>query len=112
MNLFRRRLLMENQNLRLEWLLECLIQVIGRIGLKNKDVLEIVGKNNKQVKAYNLCDGSLTISEIAKMTKIDQGNLSRTVERWVNNGIMFRFKDRNGVRLLHVFPISNSTSKK
>jgi DNA-binding MarR family transcriptional regulator len=96
---------MENQNLRLEWLLECLIHVIGRIGLKNEDVLEIVGKNHKQMNAYNLCDGSLTISEIAKMTKLDKGNLSRTIDRWVKNGIMFRFKEGKEVRLLHVFPI-------
>ena len=103
---------MDNQNPRLEWLLECLIHVIGRIGKNNEEVLSIVGKNHKQINAYNLCDGSLTFSEVAKKSKTDKGNLSHTIDRWVNNGIMFRFKEGNELRLLHVFPISNTSLRK
>jgi Fic family protein len=89
---------------RSEWLLECLIHVIGRAAIKIDDVCQIVGQK-KQIRAFNLCDGTLTLSEIAKKSGINKANLSRTFDRWVKNGIAFRFKEGKETRLLHVFPI-------
>ena len=90
---------------RMEWLLECLIHVIGRAAIKTDYVAEVVGTGKKQIKAYNLSDGSLTQTDIAKKTGFDRGNLNRTIDRWVKSGVMFRFAEGKEVRLLHVFPI-------
>jgi len=96
---------MTNDNARLEWLVECLIHVIGRAALKVEEVRSIVGSGKKQVCAFNLCDGSRTLTSVAKGAGLDRGNLSRTVDRWVKNGVMFKFEDGNEVFLLHVFPL-------
>lgn len=48
---------MANETGRIEELLGCLIQVIGRAALPEARVREIVGDASKQVRAFNLCDG-------------------------------------------------------
>lgn len=94
-----------NENSRLEWLIESLIHVVGRAAVKVEEVCAIVGSGAKQIHAYNLCDGSLTLSEVAKKAKVDIGNFSRTVDRWFQNGVMFKFQEGREIRLLHIFPI-------
>jgi len=90
---------------RLEWILECLVHVIGRVAVKLDEIREVVGSGAKQVQAFNLCDGSLTLTAVAKKTGLDAGNLSRAVDRWVKSGVMFRFEEGKEVRLLHIYPI-------
>lgn len=101
-------------NKKLEWLLESLIHVIGRAAIKLEEVQDAVGTGVKQIRAYNLCGGTLTQTEIADKIGLDKGNFSRLVDRWVKSGIVFRFEEGNQVKLLHVFPIpekSNTKSK-
>jgi len=104
------------KNGRLEWLLECLIHTIGRAAIKVEEVRELAaikGKyTEKYVTAFNLCNGTLTLSNIAEKSGLDQGNLSRVVDRWVKNGIVFRYEEGNEVRLLHVFPIPENLKEK
>jgi len=104
------------ENEKFEWLLECLMHIIGRASIKIEEVNAIVRKGKKpgkQVKAYNLCDGTLTQNEIAKKAGLDQGNFSRSVERWVKNGIVFRFeKGKKEVTFLHIFPIPEKSNGK
>ena len=63
------------------------------------------GRGTKQVEAFNLADGTRTQSEIAEQVKMDQGQLSRTVSRWIEAGIMFRLGDGRDAKLLHIYPI-------
>ncbi|MCX6907848.1 MAG: hypothetical protein NTY01_07385 [Verrucomicrobia bacterium] len=90
---------------KLEWLIECLVHVIGRVAVPLEEVRGIVGNGGKQIRAYNLCDGTLTLTELAKKTGTDLGNLSHSIDRWVKNGIMFRNEEGNEVRFLHIYPI-------
>lgn len=101
-----------DENRRLEWLFESLLHVIGRVAIKVEEVHQIIGSKEKYVSAFNLCDGTLTLSKIAKKVGLDQGNLSRAVDRWVKNGIVFRYEEGNEVRLLHVFPIPENSKEK
>ena len=98
------------ENSRLEWTLECLIQVIGRVAVKMDEVREIVGGGAKQIRAFNLCDGSLSLTTVAKKSGLDAGSLCRSVDRWVKNGVMFRFEEGKQVRLLHVYPIPGNAT--
>jgi hypothetical protein len=100
------------ENKRSEWLLECLIHVIGRAAIKPEEIREIVDIGKNRIKAYNFCDGSLTQTQIAKKARLDQGNFNRSVNRWVRSGIVFPFKEGKEVRLLHIFPIPESSRKK
>jgi hypothetical protein len=98
-----------------EWLLECLVHIIGRASIKTEEVDAIVRKGKKpekQVKAYNLCDGALPQIEIAKKAGLDQGNFSRSVQRWMKSGIVFRFEEGNEVKFLHIFPIPEKSNRK
>lgn len=96
---------------RLEWLIECLIHIIGRAAVKVEEVHQIVETGRKQIKAFNLCDGQLTLSEVAEKTGLDKGNLSRAFDRWVKNGVAFQFCEGKEVRLLHIYPIPEQNGK-
>lgn len=100
-----------NERRQLEWLLECLIHVIGRAAVKLDEVREIVGSGAKQIQAYNLCDGSLSLTAVAKKTGLDAGNLSRSVDRWVKGGVVFRFQEGKETRLLHIYPIPQNAPR-
>jgi hypothetical protein len=71
-------------------LLKCAIHVVGRMAMRPEQVGEIVVVNAKLLKAYNLCDGSKTQTEVAKAAGLDSGNFSRTVTRWVDSGVLFK----------------------
>ncbi len=87
-------------------LLRCLIQVVGRVAVPRQEVREIVGpKKKSRIRAFNLCDGSNSLTEIARKAKVNQGNLSRSVAIWLANGIAFWVGEGRDARLLHIHPI-------
>jgi hypothetical protein len=89
----------------LEQLIECLIQVVGRAAVPESKVFEIVGTGMKQRRAFNLADGSRSQNDIARQAKVDQGNLSRTAARWVENGVAFWIGEGKDARLMHIYPV-------
>ncbi len=102
---------MSNGSERIEDLLGCLIQVIGRAALPEARVREIVGDASKQIRAFNLCDGTRTQTEIRKAVGLDPGNFHRTAKRWIESGVAFEFRKGNESRLLHVYPIAKSARR-
>ncbi len=95
----------------LEQLMECLIQVLGRATMPEERVRTIVETGTKQIKAFNLADGTLTQVEIAKKAGVDQGSLSRAFARWVENGVAFWIGEGKEARLMHIYaiPITSAT---
>ncbi len=93
-------------------LLRCAIQVIGRVALPPDRVREIVGSGKRQINAFNLCDGSRTQKEIAQKSRINQGNLSRTLARWRKHGILFVFGEGRQSTFLHIYPLPPTEKKK
>jgi DNA-binding MarR family transcriptional regulator len=57
----------------------------------------------KQIRAYNLCDGTQTQGEIAKELGLDSGNFSRTLNRWVDHGIVIRVGEGRDAKPVHVY---------
>jgi len=95
-------------------LLRAMLCTIGRSAFTVRQVYDLVnpkGRGAKQIKAYNLADGSKTQAQILSATKLDQGNFSRTVTRWIESGIMFRLGEGRESRLLHIFPIPSKPPK-
>jgi hypothetical protein len=88
-----------------EDLLLCLVHVIGRAAIPVEEVQEVVGSGRNRIKAFNMFDGTRTLSQVARATKIDQGNLSRAVTDWIEHGIAFWVGQANDSRLLHVYPV-------
>lgn len=92
--------------------LRCLVQIVGRASMPTETVRELIGKGKKQIHAFNLCDGTLSQVEISKKCKIDPGNLSRTYDRWVKNGIAFWLGEGKEMKLMHIYPIPSSSKNR
>lgn len=94
---------------RIEHLLGCLVQVIGRAAVPEDRVRTIVGAGRKQIRAFNLCDGTKTQSDIRRKVGLDQASLSRTAKRWIEHGVAFEIPDSgNKSKLLHIYPLGKA----
>ena len=59
--------------------------------------------SEKQLAAYNFCDGETSQAEICKKAKLDKGNFSRAVARWIDAGVVIRVGSEG--LPLHVYPL-------
>jgi hypothetical protein len=91
-----------------ETLLRAILGVVARQAFPVEKLREIVmkGSGDKQLRAFNMCDGTKGQSDIAKTLKLDSGNFSRTVMRWIDAGVLFRVGEGREAKLLHVYPLS------
>jgi hypothetical protein len=95
--------------------LRAILATIARQAIPPQTLFDIVtagAGGEKQVLAYNLCNGSNSQSDIAKAASIDKGSLSRSMARWAEAGIVLRFGEGNEVHPLHVYPLPESFLKK
>lgn len=95
--------------------LRAILGVVARNTIPPDDLASQVGvgsTKSKQIEAYNLCDGSLTQGEIAKKTGLDPGNFSRTMNRWVDDGLVIRTETNGQMRPVHLYPIPTASAKK
>lgn len=89
-----------------EELLRFLIQLSARHVFPEDVLRQIIGSSERQVDAYNLCAGTRTQAEIAKASKLDQGQFSRTASRWAEAGVLFRVGTGRDVKLLHLYSLT------
>lgn len=97
-----------------EALLRAILGVTARQTFPVDRLTEIVlakGTSKKQLRAYNMCDGTKMQGEIAKALKLDRGNFSRTVARWVDAGVVCRLGEGREAKLLHVYPLPEGATK-
>lgn len=76
-----------------ESLLRAILATVARGTFSPSEVYKIVapvGSGDKQLAAYNLCDGKTPQAEIGKKSKLDKGNLSRSIARWIDAGVVVR----------------------
>ncbi len=96
-----------------ESLLRAIFATVGRNAFSSEAVLSIVApreNSEKNLAAYNLCDGKTPRIEIAQRAKLDASNFNKALARWVEAGIVVRVgKDEHP---LHVYPISKVKEKK
>lgn len=95
-----------------ETLLRALVGLVGRQTFTPEKLEEIVGPGTKQVRAFNMCDGTKGQGEVAKVVGLDAGSFSRTVSRWISEGVLFRVGDGRDAKLLHVYPLTEGSKKK
>jgi len=96
-----------------ESLLKGILATVGRAAFPPETLFEIVAPTKgsaKQISAYNLCDGETPQAEIGKRTKLDRGNLSRTIARWIEAGIVIRVGPEG--HPLHIYPLPSSLKKR
>jgi hypothetical protein len=91
-----------------EALLRAILSSVARQTFPEARLRDLVlprGAGPNQMTAFNLCDGSKTQGEVAKAAALDPGNFSRTVARWIELGIMFKFGEGREAKLQHVYPL-------
>jgi DNA-binding MarR family transcriptional regulator len=88
---------------------ELIISLLGRIAFKNDELKDIVTKGSKKpeqmIQAYNLCDGTTGLTEIAKEAGVAQPSLTNAVDKWEKSGIILKKKKGKEVLPLRLFEI-------
>ena len=88
---------------------ELIISLLGRIAFKNDELKSLVTKGSKKpeqmMRAYNLCDGATSVTEIAKEADIVQSSLTEAVDKWERIGIILKKKKGREVMPLRLFEI-------
>lgn len=94
--------------------LRAILATVARQTFSPTRILEIMGPSagEKQHRAFNLCDGSRTQTDIAKELGLDPGNFSKTLSRWIDEGIVIRVGEKREARPLHVYPLPEALIKK
>ncbi|GLS02598.1 hypothetical protein GCM10007859_26250 [Brevundimonas denitrificans] len=95
-----------------ETFLRAILATVARQTFSPARILEIINAGEKQHRAFNLCDGTRTQAEIAKELGFDQGNFSKTISRWIDEGIIIRVRENRETRPLHVYPLPEALIKK
>jgi hypothetical protein len=95
-----------------ESLLRAIFATVARNVFTPEAVLAVVApreNSEKNLAAYNLCDGKTPQIEIAKQAKLDASNFNKALARWVEAGIVVRIgRDEYP---LHVYPIAKDALK-
>ena len=95
-----------------EALLKGILATVARMAFPPEVLYKIVAPtsgSDKQVLAYNLCDGETSQAEISKKAKLDPGSLSRSTAKWVEAGVVIRV---GADQLpLHLYPLTRPTAK-
>lgn len=95
--------------------LRAILAVTARKAIPPDELASQVGvgsTKSKQIEAYNLCDGSLTQAEVAREAGLDQGNFSRTINRWLDDGLIVKTDLDGQMRPVHLYRIPSSAVKK
>lgn len=93
-------------------LLRAIFGMLGRQTFPPSELFKIVSPiagSNKQIAAYNLCDGKTPQADIGKIAKLDKGNLSRSISRWIEAGIVIRVGAEQYP--MHIYPCPKTAPK-
>lgn len=88
-------------------LIRALIGIGGRVVFPEETLLKIVAptkSSSKYLQAYNLFDGTRSQREIARQVGLDDGNLNKALQRWVNMGVIFKV----GENMMHLYPLASN----
>lgn len=94
-------------------LLRAILSMLGRQAFPPAELQKIVSPasgGQRQIDAYNLCDGRTPQSEIGKKAKLDKGNLSRSISRWMEAGIVFRVGPDQYP--MHIYPLRKADASR
>ncbi len=94
--------------------LRAILATVARQTFTPQRIIEIMGPqaSEKQYRAFKLCDGSRTQSEIAKELGLDSSNLSKSISRWIDEGIIIRVSEGRDNRPVHIYPLPDAVMKK
>ena len=90
---------------------ELIISLLGHLVFPAGKLKDLVAKGSKKpkaiIKAYNLCDGTLSITDIATKVGIAQSSLTDAVNKWEKLGIILKIKEGNNIYPLKLYVIGD-----
>lgn len=89
-------------------LVRTLVAMIGRMAFPEERLRPLVSPTGSSalLEAYRMCNGRTPLAAIVKATQMDFGQLSRTVKKWVEAGIMYKVGPKQ--LPLHLYPLAPS----
>jgi len=87
--------------------LRAMMSLLARSAFPPDKLADIVSPvaNAKTYEIYNLFDGTRSQSDVTKTSATDHGLLSRTVKRWIDDGVMIKISDAGTIRPVHIYPV-------
>lgn len=89
--------------------LKAILATVARQAFPPDRLAELVTSHvggEKQIAAFNLCDGTKSQSQIADSVGLDKSNFSKSINRWVELGIAVKIEEGGEVRPVHVYPLA------
>ncbi len=88
---------------------DLVISLLGRLAFPEDRIREIVSRSKRNperyVQGYNACDGTRTLSEIAKIIGVAKATLSPILQQWENLGIVYEVERAGGKFYKKLYPI-------
>lgn len=87
--------------------LKAMMSLIARQTFTPERLAEIVSPlaNARAYEAFNLCDGTRPQGEIASALKLDTGNFSKTIKKWIDEGVVVKVTEDGKEKPVHVYPV-------
>ena len=89
--------------------IEIIISLLGRIAFKPETLRNLITEGRRDpekfINAYNACNGSTTITEIARTTGFRRQNLSPVLNEWAELGILHEVENANRLFYKKLFPV-------
>jgi len=95
---------------------EVIISLLGRMVFPEEKLIVMIQKNSKKpkelLKAYNLCNGKLTIAEIAKKSGVADTSLGQAILKWKKNGIIaVEDSQGTGIKPMKLYEVSEGVAQ-
>ena len=91
------------------YLQEFTIQLLGRIAFTPEQITKIVSTKKQNpdnyVRAYNACDGTHSVSDLAKIAEVKQPTMTEVLQNWDDSGIIFQAERSGGKFYKKLFSI-------
>jgi hypothetical protein len=88
---------------------EALIALIGRLVFPENELKNIIMRKKRRpedyVRAYNLCDGKHSLTEIAASIKVSIGTLSPILAYWKSIGILYEIEENRKKNYKNLYPL-------
>lgn len=94
--------------------LKAILATVARQTFPPGELADLVAprSGSKQLAAYNLCDGQHSQAQIAAKLGMDKSDLSKSISRWVDLGIVIKVGEGGDLRPVHVYPLPISKIEK
>jgi transposase-like protein len=94
---------------------EMIISLLGRLVFPEEKLRSMVAKNKRNpdayLRGYNACDGTRTVTEIAKIIGVNQSTLNPIINEWEVQGIIYEVESNRGKTYKRLYKISGVKEK-